>query len=78
MNINRDVSQTSIRAELSMIEKCFGRIPLPKGEGAAERRVRGEESKASPLTRRPSGDGRHPLPSGEGFAKNKPLNLRID
>jgi hypothetical protein len=30
-------------AELSKMEKCLERIPLLKGEGAAKRRVRGEE-----------------------------------
>jgi hypothetical protein len=29
--------------ELSKMEKCLERIPLLKGEGAAKRRVRGEE-----------------------------------
>jgi len=49
------------------------RIPLPKGEGAAKRRVRGTKMKnmkqrtVVPLTG-PAGAG-HPLPSGEGFAK---------
>jgi hypothetical protein len=31
------------KAELSKMEKCLERIPLLKGEGAAKRRVRGEE-----------------------------------
>jgi hypothetical protein len=48
------------------------RIPRPKGEGDAKRRVRGagmknnsEENFVVPLTR-PAVAG-HPLPSGEGY-----------
>jgi hypothetical protein len=41
-------------------------IPLLKGEGGAQRRVRGK--KTAPLLHPSPGPSGHPLPSGEGFA----------
>jgi hypothetical protein len=49
-------------------------VPLLKGEGGAEHRVRGKELLFLYPSPGPSG---HPLPSGEGFAKYIPLIFRI-
>ena len=45
--------------------------PLPKGEGAAKRRVRGADSKSLHPSSGPSG---HLLPSGERFAPFSPIS----
>jgi len=47
------------------------KIPLLKGEGGAQRRVRGKEIPV-PLTRLAGAS--HPLPSGEGFTRK--ISLR--
>ena len=55
------------------MEKCLERIPLLKGEGAAKRRVRGEEKHLFTPHPGPPVLDAHPLPSGEGRA-NTGLN----
>jgi hypothetical protein len=60
---------TLIDWNLIAVNKTRTSLPLLKGEGGAQRRVRGTNPNSLYPSPDPSG---HPLPSGEGRTKTRP------